>query len=205
MFTGIIQTQGSVQEVRVLVSGGTIFVVSASSFFEGVKKGDSICVDGVCVTALEATSDVVSFEAMPETLRLTTFLRLVVGASVNLERSLRVGDPLGGHLLLGHVDGMGEVRAVVPDGEYIRLDLTIPDAFRKFLAYKGTIAINGVSLTIAETTREGCVVALISHTRVVTNLGKLRVGDAVNFEVDMLARYVDRLLQQFLLSSSSYS
>lgn len=193
MFTGIIQEQGRIMEVRPHVSGGKIFVVSAPGFFRDGKKGESIAVNGVCVTALTIAPDTFSFETMPETLRLTTFAEASVSDVVNLERSLRVGDSLGGHFLLGHVDGVASVADIVADGDYVRVVVNVPAPYRKFLAYKGTVALNGVSLTVAEVTEEGCVVALISHTREVTNLGALKPTSRLNLEVDMMARYLERL------------
>ena len=204
MYTGIIQTQGEITAVKPAKQGGKIFQVRVGEkgYFSGVNIGDSVNLDGVCFTALEIKNDTVTFEAMPETLRLTTFGSARKGMVCNVEKSLSYSGTIGGHLLLGHVDGLAEVAEIRADGEYIRLYFRIPVAFHKFLAYKGTIAVNGVSLTIAEATAEGCAVALISHTAKVTNLGRLNVGNKVNFEVDMMARYVDRILSTYLLKNT---
>ncbi|OGY81705.1 MAG: riboflavin synthase subunit alpha [Candidatus Kerfeldbacteria bacterium RIFCSPHIGHO2_12_FULL_48_17] len=201
MYTGIIQTQGEITAVRPARAGGKLFQVRVNEpdYFSDVKIGDSVNLDGVCFTAIERTADSITVEAMPETLRLTTFGFLKKGSVCNIEKSLLYNGTIGGHLLLGHVDGLAQVSEVRADGDYLRLYFQIPADFHKFLAYKGTIAVNGVSLTVVETTPDGFAVGLISHTREVTNLGGLKAGDTVNFEVDMMARYVDKILQTYSL------
>jgi riboflavin synthase len=156
--------------------------------------GDSIAVSGCCLTVVERDGDVVAFDAVPETLRRTTLGGLAAGGRVNLEDSLRAGEPLGGHFVQGHVDGVGEVASLEPEGDGARLAVRAPAELRRYLAPKGSIAVAGVSLTVAALTDDGFEVALIPHTLAVTTLGELIPGDRVNLETDVLARHVERLL-----------
>ena len=135
-----------------------------------------------------------SFDAVPETLRRTALGSVVAGDRVNVEPALRAGEPLGGHYVQGHVEAVGRVRSVEPEGEGVRIWLDAPEAVLRLCVEKGSVAVHGVSLTVAELDEDGFAVALVPHTLAVTTLGSLRAGDAVNLEADVLAKYVERLL-----------
>jgi len=177
MFTGIVQERGRVSSFE----GGRLVVQS------GVRAGigDSVAVDGVCLTVVDAPDGRLAFDVVQETVDRTK----PFGEEVNLEAALRAGEPLGGHYVQGHVDGVGAVRA---SGEPVGID-TPPDLLR-YVVEKGSIAVDGVSLTVAALDERGFAVALVPHTLEVTTLGRLQPGDQVNLEVDILAKYVERLL-----------
>lgn len=156
------------------------------------KPGESVAVDGVCLTVESSRGPSFSCTLMPETLERTAAASLSPGSMVNLERPLSFGKPLGGHIVQGHVDGVGRVTRV-SGGSRRELDVTLPAQLRRFVAGKGSVALNGVSLTVARKTRAGCAVALIPHTRANTNLGTCAAGSRVNVEVDVVARYLDAL------------
>jgi riboflavin synthase len=153
-----------------------------------------VAVNGVCLTAVGATNGTLAFDAVPETLARTSLGSLEPGAAVNVEPALRAGDPMGGHVMQGHVDGLARVRSVEPEGEGRRIWLDAPTDLLRYGVEKGSIAVDGVSLTIAALDDDGFAVALIPHTLAVTTLGKLAPGSRVNVEVDVLAKYVERLL-----------
>lgn len=194
MFTGIVQDVGRVvsQETR----GGDVRVVIAFDRLgpSGIHVGDSICVQGCCLTAVELGDRSFAADVSRETLSLTTLGDLTPGSPVNLEPSLRAGDPLGGHLVSGHVDGVGEITAIGGDARSTRIEIAVPPALARYIARKGSVAVDGVSLTINEVQSAGFGINLIPHTQAVTTLGALRTGDRVNVEVDQIARYVERLL-----------
>ncbi len=170
--------------------------VRARVVLDGVRPGDSIAVDGVCLTVTRLDGDVFTADLTAETLRRTTLARLQAGDLVNLERPLRVDQRLGGHFVQGHVDGVGVVVAVRPEGTGAWMEITPPPALLPYIVEKGAIAIDGVSLTVAALPApDRFAVALIPHTLAVTTLGRRRPGDAVNLEVDILAKYVQRLLE----------
>lgn len=202
MFTGIVQSTGC---ITALEQGGgdlRLWVTLNQSWFDRIKPGDSIAVSGVCLTVIDiaqredAGPGTASFAAdvSNETLSMTTLGQLVIGSRVNLEPALRAGDALGGHLLSGHVDGIGEVREIVADARCIRIRFSYPRSLAQFLARKGSIAVDGVSLTINTVDDQDFSVNVIPHTQAVTTLGEYRVGRSVNLEIDLLARYVERLL-----------
>jgi riboflavin synthase len=203
MFTGIIQDTGRVTALE--RRGGDVRLRIAVDRLDlaGTRAGDSIAVSGVCLTALEidagdaATGRPGSFAAdvSNETLSLTTLGTLEPGSRVNLEPALRAGDALGGHLVSGHVDGLGEVVDIREDARSMRMHFSCPPGLARFFARKGSVAIDGVSLTINEIGPADFTVNLIPHTWQVTTLGEFRVGRAVNLEVDQVARYVERLLE----------
>ena len=195
MFTGIIQDVGTVLalerragDVRLQIGVERISLANAAA-------GDSIAVSGVCLTALDINTTGFAADVSNETLSLTTLGSLAVGSRVNLEPALRAGDPLGGHLVSGHVDGLGEVIALEGDARSVRMRFRVPGALAKYFARKGSVAIDGVSLTINEVERDIFGVNLIPHTQSVTTLGEFTVGRKVNLEVDTIARYVERLLE----------
>ena len=196
MFTGIVTALGEVSAVEAL-PGLTRLTITAP--YAGADIGASIAHDGVCLTVVETEAHPNGMryvvEVAAESLALTTMGALKVGDRVNLERSLRVGDELGGHIVQGHVDGLGEVLSVRQDGEGWRLKIKPPHDIAHLIAPKGSIAVAGVSLTVNEVDDAGLGVLIIPHTWAVTTLSKLQPGDKVNLEADMMARYAARLIE----------
>ena len=195
MFTGMVREVGRVAGVDGDESGVRL-VVAAPTTAPGVEIGGSVSIDGVCLTAESVDGDRISFHAVPETLRRSSLGRLEPGSRVNLEPALRAGEPLGGHYVQGHVDGVGTVRAVEPEGEGARVVVSAPPGLLRYCVEKGSIAIEGVSLTVASLDGDSFAVALIPHTLEVTTLGDLAPGREVNLEVDVLAKYVERLISR---------
>lgn len=185
MFTGIVREVGTV----VSLEGGRLRVETMLV----AAVGDSVSVAGCCLTAVDGDRRTLAFDVVPETLARTTLGRLTAGARVNLEPALRAGEPLGGHYVQGHVDGVGRVRSVQPEGESRRVWLDVPAEILRYCAEKGSVAVDGVSLTVAAVDNGGLAVALVPHTLAATTLGSLRPGDEVNLEADVLAKYVERL------------
>lgn len=191
MFTGIVQSVGTVRESAPLAGGVRITIDAGGLDLADVAVGDSIAVNGVCLTAVALGGGGFSADVSRETLDCT--VGFATGARVNLEKSLRLADRLGGHLVTGHVDGVGRVVEFVPAGESWRLAIALPPALARYAARKGSIAVNGVSLTVNAVTGETFVVNLIPHTVEATNLQALAPGTPVNIEVDLIARYLERL------------
>lgn len=198
MFTGIVSAVGEVSAVE-RRDGLARLTIDSPFDPAGVEIGASIAHGGVCLTVVETAPRAGGMrhvaEAAAESLALTTLGQLKQGDLVNLERSLRAGDELGGHLMLGHVDGVGEVMSVAQDGAGWRIRIKPPPAIDHLIAPKGSIAVSGVSLTVNEVDREGFGVLIIPHTWSATTLSRLKVGDKVNLEADMMARYVARLME----------
>ena len=193
MFTGIITHVGRV--VAVAGETGRRFEIEPGFPLESLAIGASVAHSGVCLTVTERLAGAYVVEASPETLARTSLGRWGQGAAVNLERSLRLGDELGGHLVFGHVDAVGEVAEIEPQGDCQRVRLTLPAALAPLVAVKGSIAVDGISLTVNAVTADTFEVTIIPHTWSHTTLGQRRAGDLVNLEVDMLARYVARQLE----------
>ena len=188
MFTGIVREVGRVEAVE--ERGESVrLVVRAPETAAAATVGDSVLLAGVCLTAVEVADGSVAFDAVPETLRRSTLGRLEAGAGVNVEPALRAGDPLGGHIVQGHVDGVGRIRRVDDEG----IEVEAPQDVLRYCVEKGSIAVEGVSLTIGGLGERSFTVALIPHTRDVTTLGGVAEGDDVNLEVDVVAKYVERL------------
>ena len=194
MFTGIIEGVGRIAALQPVGGDIRLTVAVGSLPFDAVQLGESIAVNGVCLTVIAFDASSFQADASTETLSLTTLGRLRDGALVNLERAMRPTDRLGGHLVSGHVDGVGRVLSVHEDARAERWRFAAPAPLLKYIAKKGSICVVGVSLTVNEADDEGFVVALIPHTVEHTTFHALREGDAVNLEVDLLARYVERLL-----------
>jgi riboflavin synthase len=194
MFSGIVEETGRLAAVEPR-DGGARFRIGAAVVLEGTRPGDSIAVNGCCLTAVGIGAGWFDVDAVPETLRRTTLGDLRPGDAVNLERAVRLDQRLGGHLVQGHIDGVGEVRWIRPEGEGRRAAFAVPASLARFVAEKGSIAIDGVSLTVAACAGDECEVALIPHTLAVTVAGGYRTGVRVNLEVDLLARYVARLFE----------
>jgi len=193
MFTGIIQTVGTVASIEQHGGDTRLWIDAAQLDLADVAIGDSICVSGVCLTAIALDGAQFAADVSVETLSCTTLGTLKIGNGVNLEKPLRLADRLGGHLVAGHVDGVGKVIAVAPDGRSQRWTFELPDALARYVAAKGSICIDGVSLTVNEVGHNRFGVNLIPHTIDVTTFRDKRAGDAVNIEVDLIARYVERL------------
>ena len=193
MFTGIVAAKGSVRGSVPTGKGARVTLAAGGLDLADVRVGDSICVEGCCLTVIELSADGFTVDVSQETLDCT--VGFAVGAAVNLEKALRLADRLGGHLVSGHVDGAGEVTRFEPVGESWLLQVRAPVSLAKYLARKGSVTVNGVSLTVNRVEGERFSVNLIPHTLAVTNLEALRVGSRVNLEVDLVARYVERLLE----------
>lgn len=195
MFTGIVKELGRIASLEGGAAGIRV-VVEAPAIAPGVGLGDSVALNGVCLTAVAFDAHSISFDAVPETLSRTSLSRLAPGVGVNLEPALRAGDPMGGHVVQGHVDGVGRVRSVTPEGDGRRIWIDAPASVLRYCAEKGSIAVEGVSLTIAALDGAGFAIALIPHTLAVTTIGALAPGDEVNLEADVLAKYVERLVNR---------
>jgi riboflavin synthase len=193
MFTGIVRELGQITSVEG-GDDGVRLVVAAPATAREAAVGDSVSVNGVCLTVTHATNGTLAFDAVPETLRRTSLGRLAPGHDVNLEPALRAGEPLGGHYVQGHVDGVGSIRSSDREGDGKRVWIDVPSGLRRYLVEKGSVAIEGVSLTVAEFDDRGFAVALVPHTLAATTLGARAAGDPVNVEVDVLAKYVERLV-----------
>jgi riboflavin synthase len=168
--------------------------IDAPETAQGVLLGDSIAIDGVCLTVVACVDSTLSFDAVPETLARTALGTLDQGSRVNLEPALRAGDPLGGHYVQGHVDGVGAVQSVAPEGDGRRVRFEAPAELLRYIVEKGSIAVQGTSLTVAAVDESGFEVALIPHTLQATTLGTLEREQPVNLETDVLAKYVEKLL-----------
>jgi riboflavin synthase len=194
VFTGIVREVGRVESA----DGGADGVrlrIRAPETAARTTTGDSVAVNGVCLTAVGVDNGSLAFDAVPETLRRSSLGRVEPGTAVNVEPALRAGEPLGGHLVQGHVDGVGRVRALEIEGDGCRLEIEAPPELMRYLVEKGSVAVEGVALTIAALDDEGFASALVPHTLAATTLGTLSADDEVNVEVDVLAKYVERLLE----------
>ena len=193
MFTGIIEELGSVHSIEERGENARI-VISARVVTEGTSHGDSIAVNGVCLTALDIQPDSFAADVSRETLQRSTLGGLKPGAPVNLERAVTPATRLGGHIVQGHVDGRGQFAGVEDHGESWTVRIAYPKELGRYLVFKGSVSVEGISLTIAALTDEYFEVAIIPKTWEVTNLSHLKPGDHVNLEVDVIAKYVERLL-----------
>jgi riboflavin synthase alpha subunit len=193
VFTGIVRERGCVAAAE-QVAGGVRLTIDAPRTATTVTPGDSVSLAGVCLTAVAVPNGRIVFDAVPETLQRSTLGRLAAGDALNVEPALRAGDPLGGHYVQGHVDGVGTVRSVEAEGDGQRLWIDADATILRYLVDKGSITVEGVSLTVAGLDAAGFAVALVPHTLEVTTLGRLAPGDRVNLETDVLAKYVERLL-----------
>ena len=193
MFTGIVRELGRVVQAEE-AGGGRALVVHAPATAKHTGIGDSVAIDGCCLTATAVDGDSIAFHAVPETIARTTLGSLTSGDSVNVEPALRVGEELGGHYVQGHVDAVGRIRSVEAEGEGVRVVIEAPDDVLRYCVEKGSVTVDGVSLTIAGIAEGAFAVALIPHTLEVTTLSELRPGRPVNLETDVLAKYVERLI-----------
>jgi riboflavin synthase len=193
MFTGLIEEVGHVRSVR--RAGRSLHLtIGASRVVQGLRLGDSVAVNGVCLTVVRADAGGFTADVMPETYQRTNLQELAPGDPVNLERTLALGDRFGGHIVQGHVDGTGAILAMEREEIAVWLTVAAPPDILRYLVPKGSVAIDGISLTVVDVGPDRFRVSLIPHTVAATNLGRRRVGARVNLEVDILAKYVERLL-----------
>ena len=194
MFTGLVEEVGKVRGI-LKRSGGVQLRVECSKVIEDSKVGDSICVNGVCLTVVEVKGSSLTFFLSPETLKRSSLYLLKVGDFVNLERALKLSDRLGGHILQGHVDATTKVTGIKREGESFRFTFALPRNFAHLLVEKGSIGVDGISLTVASISPNSFSVAVIPHTYENTNLKLKRTGDLVNLEFDIIGKYVERMLK----------
>lgn len=194
MFTGLVEEMGTVRE-RVPSAAGARMVIGCDVVREGLAIGDSVSVNGACLTVVELTDDSFAVDCVEETLRRTSVGDRQAGDRVNLERAMRVGDRLGGHIVQGHVDGTGTIRDITPEGDGVLMSVAAGDDLLRYVVEKGSITVDGVSLTVASRQPDGFTIALIPHTMEATTLGPDTVGRRVNLEADVLAKYVEALVR----------
>ena len=194
MFTGIVEAMGEVVAVETQPDGARLHLRVPREFSD-LAPGQSLAVNGVCLTVVALEDGVALFDLAAETLRRTTLGRLHLSAGVNLERPLSAAGRFGGHFVQGHIDGVGTVTRVTPEGDGVWMEVSLPPGLARYVAEKGSVALDGVSLTVAAVQDSRCAVALIPHTLAVTTLGRRDPGDPVNVEVDILAKYLARLLE----------
>ena len=194
MFTGIIQAQGNIKEIRAS-NKGAVFVLNSNSLdLSDVSIGDSIAVNGVCLTVTQLDKNYFSSDVSQETLDCTTFSQLKKGQNINLEKSLRLNQGVDGHIVSGHVDGVGKITLIAIEGDSTRMKIKVDDNLVKYIAKKGSICINGVSLTVNEIDGNVFDVNIVPHTFSVTTLDELKVNSQVNIEIDIIARHIEQLL-----------
>ncbi len=194
MFTGLVEEKGTVSSI--VLDGETCRLgLETSVVNEDVAIGDSICVNGCCLTVVKIDGNLLEFDAGSETLSRTNLGRLVVGDPVNLERSLKPDSRMGGHYVSGHVDSLGQVKSRNDDGEWAEFYFSVPESLTRQMASKGSVTVDGISLTLVDVQSDCFSVAIVPHTLSVTTLGQRQVGDQVNIETDLLAKYVQRQLE----------
>lgn len=194
MFTGLVQSLGRVVSVDADSGGGRTLIVAEPAMSPTLALGESVAVNGCCLTVTAREADTFTFQVGPETLAQTNLAQLTVGAPVNLEQALRVGDRLGGHFVTGHIDGTGTIAAKDQQGEWLMIEFACPEKFDDLIVDKGSIAVDGISLTVVKTVPGKFSVMLIPHTRDHTTLGPKGVGASVNLELDLLAKHVQKLV-----------
>jgi riboflavin synthase len=193
MFTGLIESLGKVTSIKKTANGIRLSVKPSEAY--ELHIGDSISVNGVCLTATNDTGDI-AFDVSPETLKSTNLGALEIGDRVNLERAMRLSDRLGGHIVTGHVDGVGTITEKRQSGEYTFYTFEAPPPVTHYLVKKGSVAVDGISLTVVETDSRGFSVAIIPHTLAVTNLGEKGIRDRVNLEADIIGKYVEKFVSR---------
>lgn len=195
MFTGLIQDIGEIQSLE-RKGGGLALTIATRLDRVGLRIGDSIAVEGVCLTVVRLSGRTFSVEVSPETLQRSTLQEARPGQPVNLETSLKLSDLLGGHLVSGHVDGTGKILEILPEGNAQRYRFGVPPQISRYLIEKGSVAVDGISLTVAGLGEKDFTVSVIPHTAQTTTLGKKKVGDRVNLENDLIAKYVEKFLHR---------
>lgn len=200
MFTGLVEETGIIRSVR--QAGKSLHLtVGARAVLEGIKLGDSIAVNGVCLTVVRFDSDAFTADVMPETYNKTNLKSLPAGSAVNLERTMALGDRFGGHIVQGHVDGVGTIRSLKQDEIAWWVSVAAPPEILRYIVAKGSITIDGISLTVVDVDDEQFQVSLIPHSWAITSMKNRKVGDPVNLEVDILAKYVEKMLAGRLSSA----
>jgi riboflavin synthase len=194
MFTGIVQTSGTIHAITPQSEGVRMHIDAGKLALTDVRTGDSIAINGVCLTVVELDPHRFAVDVSPETLRCTTLGKLRIGDRVNMELALRIGDRLGGHLVSGHVDGVGWIRATRADGDCLWFRIEVPAELARYVSRKGSVCVDGVSLTVNAVDGAVFEVQIIPHTRQETLFGGYRPDDTVNIEVDLIARYLERLI-----------
>lgn len=195
MFTGIIKAVGRIATIDRYGSDVRMRIDSGALDLQGLPVGASIAVNGACLTAVEIGQHEFAADLSAETLRVTALGELAIDSPVNLEPATRAGDPLDGHLVTGHVDGIGRVTAIAADGRAQQLDIALPEGLDRYVAKKGSVTIDGVSLTVNAVENHALTVAIIPHTLTATTIQHYEIGTAVNIEVDIIARYLERLME----------
>jgi len=195
LFTGIIESIGTVGSVK---KQGKVYVLSIGTTLDisDTRVGDSVSVDGVCLTVVDISGGSFSVEATPETLACSTLKSVAAGRPVNLERALRLTDRLGGHLVQGHVEATGTIHHITRNEDGLIIEISVDSPVTRYLVDKGSVAVDGISLTVNSLTKSGFTINIIGHTETQTTLGKKKVGDSVNIETDIIGRYIERLLTQ---------
>lgn len=194
MFTGLVEATGEVLSLNRSANGGVRLAVLAEDIAPEVSLGDSIAVNGCCLTVSAKDAKTLYFDLLQETLSRTSLGGVSAGGRVNLERALAAGGRLGGHFVQGHIDGTAEILRIEPKGADVLLEIALPPEGARYLVPKGSIAVDGISLTIAELAKDSFTLWIIPHTLAATNLGSRTVGQRVNLEYDLLAKYVERML-----------
>ncbi len=195
MFTGLVEETGKVIRLERLPGGGVRLALRAPHIGPGVRPGDSIAVNGCCLTVSVHEGETLQFDLLQETLARTSLGQVSAGCRVNLERALAAGGRLGGHFVQGHIDGTSEILRLEPSGADVRVEIALPPEGARYLVPKGSIAVDGISLTVAELLQDRFVLWIIPHTLAATNLGDRKPGERVNLEYDLLAKYVERMLE----------
>ncbi len=195
MFSGIIEEMGAITVLRKTLAG-TKLTILASTVMGDLKVGDSVSVDGICLTVVSRSERDFSVEVSPETLSVTTLGNFAVGLPVNLERAMKLNERIGGHLVAGHVDGVGVIRRRQQDANAIMFTIEAPQHILRYCVVKGSVTVDGISLTINDMSDKGFSVAIIPHTAKATTIGLKQVNDPVNLESDLIGKYVERLLQE---------
>ncbi len=194
MFTGLVEEMGTVRE-RVPSAAGARMVIGCDVVRDGLAIGDSVSVNGACLTVVQMTDDTFAVDCVEETLRRTSVGDREAGDTVNLERAMRLGDRLGGHMVQGHVDGTGTVRGITGEGDGVLMSIACPDDVLRYVVEKGSVTVDGVSLTVASREPDGFTIALIPHTMQATTLGANALGRRVNLEADVVAKYVEAFVR----------
>ncbi|MGA0351363.1 MAG: riboflavin synthase [Acholeplasmataceae bacterium] len=193
MFTGIIEDIGTIQSIKKNTKSQTMTI--SSKILEDVKLGDSIATNGLCLTVTKLTPNTFDVDVMVESMNRSNFGDLRIGSPVNLEKAMRMGDRFGGHMVSGHIDGVGIIKSHKKEENATWITIEVPQSLRKYMTMKGSISIDGISLTIANITSEGVQVSIIPHTKDQTTLLSKKVGDKVNLEMDMMVKYVETLIK----------
>jgi riboflavin synthase len=195
MFSGIVERTGKIKNIS-WKGRGKRLIIDAGKMTEEINIGDSVAVNGVCLTAIEKKDNLLSFDVSPQTLSTTTLSYLKAGDVVNIESSLGLRDRINGHFVLGHVDGIGRIVKLFSSGDFYRLGVYVDEKLLRYMVSKGSVAIDGISFTIANIIGDSIEIAVIPYTFNITSLKRKRIGDLVNIEVDILAKYVERFLQR---------